>query len=226
MFLLNVNNSMSLNNKSSSIDLAISSLIQQFNFDGVHLYNLSLIDGSINCVFDMSIQGKVDLQIYDNINNLFFVKKSINEKKPLYISGSEFYKLSPKKYLQMDCFKNAVCIVPILYRETAIGYICPYNYGGVKINNSNILHKLLDYSYYMGTVIMSNHKNIDNIKITPRECQVLQFFAYGFATKQVADILGISEFTVNDYIKLIVKKMNVKNKIEAITTALRNGYII
>ena len=219
-------NSMFLNDESSSIDLIISSLIQDFDFDGAHLYSISLIDGAINGVFDMSLQGKNNLQIRDNIDNLIYVKKAIAYKKPLYFSGSEFYRLSPVKYLGMHCFKNSVCIVPILYKETVIGYICPYHNGGVKIKNSKILSELANYGNYLGLAIMRNYTNQDNMKITIRECEVLQLFSYGFSTKQVSDMLNISEFTVNGHTKLIIKKMNVKNRTEAITVSLRNGYII
>lgn len=49
-------------------------------------------------------------------------------------------------------------------------------------------------------------------KLTPRELQVVQLICMGCLTKQVADRLHISEFTVRSYLKAIYSKLGVRSR--------------
>jgi DNA-binding CsgD family transcriptional regulator len=53
-------------------------------------------------------------------------------------------------------------------------------------------------------------------KLTARETEVLALVMRGQATKEVARSLAMSPFTVNDHLKSIYKKLDVKNKTAAI----------
>ncbi|NBA94777.1 LuxR C-terminal-related transcriptional regulator [Pseudomonas sp. R5(2019)] len=48
--------------------------------------------------------------------------------------------------------------------------------------------------------------------LTPRELQVVQLICMGCLTKQVADRLHISEFTVRSYLKAIYSKLGVRSR--------------
>jgi DNA-binding CsgD family transcriptional regulator len=48
--------------------------------------------------------------------------------------------------------------------------------------------------------------------LTPRELQVVQLICMGFRTKQVADRLRISEFTVRSYLKTVYAKLGVRSR--------------
>jgi RNA polymerase sigma factor (sigma-70 family) len=62
-------------------------------------------------------------------------------------------------------------------------------------------------------------------ELTPREMEVLQHLIKGFANKQIADVLGISEYTVKDHLKRIYAKLQVVDRTEAVTAALQRGII-
>jgi len=66
-----------------------------------------------------------------------------------------------------------------------------------------------------------NYKDIQ--KITPREQQVLQLFANGYNTKEVAERLNISFHTVNNHRKNMLKKLQVKNLSALVNFAVENG---
>jgi len=53
-------------------------------------------------------------------------------------------------------------------------------------------------------------------KLTQREIEVLGYLAEGNTYQEIADILFISHETVKQHLKNIYRKMNVKNKIQAI----------
>jgi DNA-binding NarL/FixJ family response regulator len=53
-------------------------------------------------------------------------------------------------------------------------------------------------------------------KLTNREQQVLQKLGQGNSNKAIAEALGISVYTVGDYVKSIYAKLELKNRAEAI----------
>ena len=57
-------------------------------------------------------------------------------------------------------------------------------------------------------------------ELTPRETAVLTCMMKGKSRKMIADDLVISEFTVNDHLKSIYKKLHVNSAIEAIIKAI------
>lgn len=61
--------------------------------------------------------------------------------------------------------------------------------------------------------------------LTPREQEVLKLIAKGLNRKDVADLLGLSKYTVSDYIKVIYRKLEVSSRAEATLEAERLGLI-
>jgi DNA-binding NarL/FixJ family response regulator len=63
------------------------------------------------------------------------------------------------------------------------------------------------------------------IGLTPRELEVLRLVADGLSNAQVAERIGRTEGTVKVHLKNILQKLEVKDRTEAVTTALRRGFI-
>ncbi|MDR0268894.1 response regulator transcription factor [Paenibacillus sp.] len=61
--------------------------------------------------------------------------------------------------------------------------------------------------------------------LTPRECDILQLISSGQTTNEIAHSLHLSHGTVRNYISEILNKLDVKNRIEAISLAEENGWI-
>ncbi|MFD2215792.1 response regulator transcription factor [Metabacillus endolithicus] len=60
--------------------------------------------------------------------------------------------------------------------------------------------------------------------LTEREKEVLGLVADGMNTKEIADQLSIKTGTVRNYISTILEKLDVKNRIEAITQSKEKGW--
>jgi len=60
--------------------------------------------------------------------------------------------------------------------------------------------------------------------LTDREKAVLELVADGKNTKEIADQLSIKTGTVRNYISIILEKLEVKNRIEAITQSKEKGW--
>lgn len=61
--------------------------------------------------------------------------------------------------------------------------------------------------------------------LTPRELEILKVVKSGAATKLVADMFGISAFTVNQHLRNIYSKLGVRNKMEAVQVARDLGVL-
>ena len=71
------------------------------------------------------------------------------------------------------------------------------------------------------TVLMT----ADHERLTPRESEVLTYLSKGFTIKEIAALMGIKWFTVNDHIKSIYKKLNVSSRAEAAVLASKQGLV-
>lgn len=61
--------------------------------------------------------------------------------------------------------------------------------------------------------------------LTGKEREVLANARQGLPAKLIADDLNISIFTVNQHLRSIYRKLNVRNKMEAVQTAMRHGLL-
>jgi two-component system nitrate/nitrite response regulator NarL len=68
-------------------------------------------------------------------------------------------------------------------------------------------------------------KPIDHDRLTPRESEVLTYLSKGFTIKEIANLMSIKWFTVNDHIKSIYKKLNVSSRAEAAVMASKQGLV-
>jgi len=63
------------------------------------------------------------------------------------------------------------------------------------------------------------------IPLTPRETEVLSLLAKGLSNAEIAARIGRTEGTVKVHIKNILQKLDASDRTEAVTTAVRRGFI-
>jgi len=61
--------------------------------------------------------------------------------------------------------------------------------------------------------------------LTNREVEVLRMVAKGMGNKEIASVLSIAEVTVKLHVSHVLEKLNVKDRTEAATAALKRGII-
>ncbi|HXI01235.1 MAG TPA: response regulator transcription factor [Sphingobacteriaceae bacterium] len=66
----------------------------------------------------------------------------------------------------------------------------------------------------------------DEIHLTTREIQILKLIAEGFTAAEIAKQIFISAQTVNSHRKKLIEKLEVRNSVELVSKALRQGLII
>ena len=61
--------------------------------------------------------------------------------------------------------------------------------------------------------------------LSTRQRQVLELAAQGLTRRQIARRLGLREYTVNEHLKQIYRKLKVHNRVGAVTLAMRQGLL-
>lgn len=61
--------------------------------------------------------------------------------------------------------------------------------------------------------------------LSPRESEILQLIAKGLTNPEVADVLSLSRSTIRTHLEHIYEKLDVTNRVEAVTEGLRKGII-
>jgi len=62
-------------------------------------------------------------------------------------------------------------------------------------------------------------------QLTPREIQILNHMAQGYANKQIALELSISTNTVKVVVSRILTKLSAKDRTEAVVIAIKHGLV-
>lgn len=62
-------------------------------------------------------------------------------------------------------------------------------------------------------------------QLTERELECLQIIAKGLSNTEAADVLGLSKATIRTHLEHIYQKLDVSNRVEAVTEGLRQGII-
>lgn len=62
-------------------------------------------------------------------------------------------------------------------------------------------------------------------KLSPRESEILQLIAKGVSNSEAAQLLGLSKATIRTHLEHIYRKLEVTNRVEAVTEGLRKGLI-
>jgi len=84
-------------------------------------------------------------------------------------------------------------------------------------------HSVLDPSVTRGVFGKLGDK--DPKALSERELQVLQALARGKSTKEVAEAVFLSEETIKTYLKQIFRKLDVRDRTEAVAEGFRRGLV-
>jgi two-component system nitrate/nitrite response regulator NarL len=71
----------------------------------------------------------------------------------------------------------------------------------------------------------SQKKQSEQVKLTPREIDILKLIAQNKKTKEIADILFISVNTVQSHKKNLYSKLNIHSVSELVTYAFQHGFV-
>lgn len=105
----------------------------------------------------------------------------------------------------------------------AMGYLLKHSSGDQLIP---AIHALMDDQRWIPEEVAARLSNREQSEtLTAREREVVGLLALGEANKQIATTLGITDETVKTHVKNILSKLQVRDRTEAVTVALRRGIV-
>jgi PAS domain S-box-containing protein len=87
------------------------------------------------------------------------------------------------------------------------------------------MRSLLGIGYEIGHFLARRRGELAAPVLSPRELQVLQLSATGYARRQIANEMELSEATVKTHFEHIYRKLRVSDRASAVAEALRQGLI-
>lgn len=130
----------------------------------------------------------------------------------------------PSKYISRPESDQFV-VAPIFYGNLSIGYICGDEFEEDFTKSNDLLEAFTTFSKMTGELFATYYSNPDRCPLSRRELEVMHRVSLGESTKKIVHYIKISDLTVNQYIKSAIKKLNAKNRVEAITKLCKLGLI-
>lgn len=91
-----------------------------------------------------------------------------------------------------------------------------------------VAHRVLDVfreATMAGEILVGDPPRRAFTRLTRRETQVLTAISEGMSNKEIATVLSISEHTVRNTVKAVLRKLAVNNRTRAVLVALREAWI-
>jgi DNA-binding NarL/FixJ family response regulator len=107
-------------------------------------------------------------------------------------------------------------VVYMLNRTSPSRLFEPITEMGRPASRDRIASCVRSYFQRLSGLLPSGTSSWEHARLTPREQQILEFLSKGDLVKEIADRLGISNWTVQGHIKSIFEKLDVHTRTEAV----------
>ncbi|MEC0240557.1 helix-turn-helix transcriptional regulator [Paenibacillus dokdonensis] len=196
-----------------------------FPVSSAYLYRYSPLGYLSEGIMGYTSTGLVHIREYrDDIRSSPIVYAAVTERKAQFASGLDYLKQTSSKYV-FGAGAGSLIIVPVCLRSLVIGYICGTELDKGTMIDEDMLPAYTLYGQLIGKLLDTYNADESSKLLSKREREVMQKIASGENTKQMAVDLGISEATVNQYVKSSVRKLGAKNRSHAVAELFRRGLI-
>lgn len=160
--------------------------------------------------------------IKEDVRSIPLVEMAIKQKKAQFavISRSTF--LFPEKYIEAFSL-SSLLVVPLCDQHAVTGCVLADRFSRDQAIDDVLIGKVERYFNHEVKKMIGREEPV--CKLSRREREILYWFSRGLGTKEVADRIRISEYTVRDYTKSCMRKLGAKNRTEAVAIALRERMI-
>ncbi|HWU63535.1 MAG TPA: LuxR C-terminal-related transcriptional regulator [Ensifer sp.] len=90
---------------------------------------------------------------------------------------------------------------------------------------ADVAGSIFDFIQALNKLAAAEGLDADTPRFRQREIEVVEWTAEGKTSGEIALILGLSEYTVNEYIGSAMRKLDALNRIHLVTKAIRVGII-
>ncbi|HWL23611.1 MAG TPA: helix-turn-helix transcriptional regulator [Ureibacillus sp.] len=153
--------------------------------------------------------------IRDDIRVLPVIRQAIDKQRPFYYAGQDIITQITSRYTRNDPL-YALLVIPVIMNQITISYmLCEFVKQDLQIEMGE-LEELLEFGKIAGELLIQPQIH-SHPKLSPRECEIMKALANGLSTKEMTDLLHLSEATIKQYIKSIMGKLDAKNRAHAVS---------
>lgn len=155
--------------------------------------------------------------IYLDILIFLFIRKKYQESQLSLDAILSYAAMCPWVLLPIFSYFDTSQFVEVMVTNLGFVVITFLFIRNMIVENRKVFENLkdLDLKQPMDTSLFFGKRCLE-LGLTKRECEVAEQVAQGLTSKEIADILFISERTVNKHLQTIFKKADCKNRIELI----------
>lgn len=215
----------SISNHQEKLLKILEIYLELFPVLNCHLYRYSAI-GFLGEGIVSIASGKVEhiRQTRKDIRSWPIIYSAVREKRAKFISGTEFLKQVNTTF-QFPAEVSSLLVVPVRSGTTVIGYICSSKFLEGTSMDESMLASFTLFGKLAGEFLEKSSIADDSQTLSNRELEVMKRISWGESTKEMADVMNLSELTVKHYVKSAIKKLGAHNRSHAVSILLRQGII-
>lgn len=160
----------------------------------------------------------------EDVRTVPIIMRALNEKRAIYAEGIDYLKSMPTKYITKPG-SDRLITVPIFYGNVSLGYICGDEFEQHTVISNELLEAFTNFGRLAGELFILQSADSHKCPLSKRELEVMQRIALGESTKEIAVNIHLSDYTVNQYVKAAIKKLNAQNRVEAIFKLCKLGLV-
>lgn len=163
-------------------------------------------------------------EMREDVRSYPIIFSAIRERKAKYCTGLDYLIQMSSKDIMPSSIRSML-VVPISCGPVVVGYICSSAFEQEEFPEA-LLPALTQYGKQVGKLLVGpSNAESGTLPLSKRELEVMRRIAWGENTKEMADSMEISEFTVKQYVKSAIKKLGAQNRSHAIGELYRRGFI-
>ena len=204
--------------------LVVKGVIELFPISDAYLFRYSPFGFLAEGLIKIDSKGLTSIRdIRDDVRSIPGVISAIRKRKAEFVCDEGVFTQS-FQYVNLPSIVSYL-VVPICFSGIVIGYTTSSNFTAPFKNDKKLLHSLTEYGKSVGRIFESATFPMNTNKLSKRETEVMQRLAWGESVKEMANSLNISEFTIKDYVKSVMRKLGTQNRVQAVADLLRRGII-
>lgn len=214
-----------LEDPDKKIKLLMESFLSTFSLEKTLLFRYSPIDHLAEGIFSATeTEFKSITSVRDDVTTIPPIFEAIQKQSPQYFEGNDFHLTFPRKYIIAQAM-DALLVVPITFNCVVIGYFLSTRFK--KTMSPQLLIEAQLFTNKVGEILSLYPSTMkkSEIKLSKREYEVMKCIAIGHSSKQITNLLDISETTIKQYVKSVMVKTNTLNRTHAVAILFQKGVL-
>lgn len=204
--------------------LVVKGIVELFPITDACLFRYSPFGFLAEGLIKIDAQGLTSIrELRDDVRNIPGVMSAIRKRRAEFVCDEAVFTQS-FQYASIHHVPFFL-VVPICFSGNVIGYIVSTLFTEQCKNEEKLLQSLTEYGEHVGRIFESALFPMYTNTLSKRETEVMQRLAWGESGKEMAASMNISEFTIKDYVKSVMRKLGTQNRVQAVADLIRRGVI-